>query len=182
MTDARNEVAERYASAFFDLAGEENNGDALERDMRALRAAIGESPELRAFLRSPVYDAEDKRRAMDAILDKLGADGLTKNLVALMADKGRLFALDGVAKAYLDKAAKARGEVSAEAISAHPLTDEQIAALRGQIEQAVGKSVNLEAKTDPSLLGGLIVKVGSRMMDSSLRTRLARLHTRLREA
>jgi F-type H+-transporting ATPase subunit delta len=182
MTDARNEVAERYASAFFDLAGEENKGEALERDMRALRAVIDESEELRALLRSPVYDAEDKRRALDAILDKLGADALTRNLIALMAQKGRLFALDGAAKAYLDMAAKARGEVSAEAISAHPLTDEQIAALRGQIEQAVGKSVNLEAKTDPSLLGGLIVKVGSRMLDSSLRTRLARLHTRLREA
>lgn len=182
MVETRSDVADRYASAFFDLAREEGAHDALEGDMRAIRQALTESPDLRRLAASPVIDASDKARAMGAVLDQAGAHQLTKNLIQLLAKNARLFALDGVASAFLDRAAKARGEVSAEAISAHPLTDEQRTSLRAQIEQSVGKAVNLETRVDESLLGGLIVKVGSRMLDSSLKTKLARLETRLASA
>ena len=182
MVQTRSDVAERYASAFFDLAQDEGAQDALESDMRDLRRALSESADLRRLAASPVIDADDKARAMAAVLDKGGAHPLTRNLVALLAKNARLFALDGVAAAFLDRAAKARGEVSAEAITAHELTDEQHKALRAQIEKSVGKAVNLETRVDPSLLGGLIVKVGSRMLDSSLKTKLARLQSRLAQA
>jgi F-type H+-transporting ATPase subunit delta len=182
MPDARQDVADRYAGAFFDLATEEGATDAVERDMKAVRAAISESTDLRRLVSSPVFETEEKAKGLDAVLDRLGAHRLTRNLMALMVRNGRAFALDGVAKAFLDRAAKARGEVSAEAVSAHALTQEQEQALRAQIEGAVGKQVNLATRVDPSLLGGLIVKVGSRMMDSSLKTKLARLQARLTEA
>ncbi|WP_031550684.1 F0F1 ATP synthase subunit delta [Parvularcula oceani] len=182
MSDDRSEVAQRYASAFFDLAKEQDVVPALESDMRGLRGALSQSDDLRRLVASPVFDADEKTRGMKAVLDKMGAHALTQNLVGLLARNGRLFALDGIARAFLDQAAKSRGEVSAEAVSAHPLSADQTTALRAQIEAAVGKAVNLETKTDPSLLGGLIVKVGSRMMDSSLRTKLSRLHGRLKEA
>ena len=182
MAEIRSDVAERYASAFFDLAKEEGQVGALEADMRGLAEAIGGSDDLARLVRSPVFDAEDKRRGMNAVLERMGANGLTRNLVALLVKNGRLFALEGVARAFLDLAAKDRGEVSAEATTAHPLSPEQDAELRRQIAQAVGREVNLTTKVDPDLLGGLVVKVGSRMMDSSLRTKLARLRTRLTTA
>ena len=182
MVQIRSDIAERYASAFFELAREEGVLDALEGDMRDLRRALDGSADLRRLAASPVIDADDKARAMAALLERSGAHPLTGNLVALLARNARLFVLDGVAAAFLDRAAKARGEVSAEAVTAHELTDEQRAALRAQIEQSVGKAVNLETRVDPSLLGGLVVKVGSRMLDSSLRTKLARLQGRLARA
>lgn len=182
MVQTRSDIAERYASAFFDLAVEERAQDALESDMRDLRAALADSADLRRLAASPVIGTEDKARAMAAVLDKAGAHPLTRNLVALLSKNARLFALDGVAAAFIDRAAKARGEVSAEAVTAHELTPEQHTALRAQIEQSVGKAVNLETRVDPSLLGGLVVKVGSRMLDSSLKTKLSRLQGRLAKA
>lgn len=182
MSDARQDVADRYAGAFFELSQEEGVTPKVEDDMRAIRAALTESVDLQRLVVSPVFEPSDKAKALDAILAKQGAQPLTRNLIGLMARNGRVFALDGVAKAFLARAAKQRGEVAAEAVSAHPLTDEQTKALRAQIEGSVGKSVNLETRVDPSLLGGLIVKVGSRMMDSSLKTKLGRLQARLTEA
>ena len=182
MADPRSDVAERYASAFFDLAREEGAVEALEGDMRTLRQAYGDSTDLRRLALSPAIPAEEKKRGIEAILSGAGAHPLTRNLLLLMADKGRLFALDGVAAAFLDMASKARGEVTAEAIAAHELSADQARELRAQIEQAIGKRVNLETRVDPALLGGLVVKVGSRMMDSSLKTKLSRLQARLRAA
>ena len=182
MAELRSDVAERYASAFFDLAKEQGQTEALERDMRALTDALAQSDDLRRLVRSPVFDADEKRRGMNAVLGRMGAHDLTRNLVGLLVRNGRLFALSGIARAFVDLAAKDRGEVAAEAITAHPLSAEQDAELRRQIAQAVGREVNLTTRVDPELLGGLIVKVGSRMMDSSLRTKLSRLQTRLRAA
>ena len=182
MSDARSDVAERYASAFFDLAKDEGRIQPLERDLGELHASLLESEDLRRLVQSPVFDAAEKKRGMDALLTRMNADPLTRNLISLLIKNGRLFVLQGLARAFMDLAAKDRGEVSAEAVTAHPLSPEQDAELRRQIAQAVGREVNLTTRVDPSLLGGLIVKVGSRMMDSSLRTKLNRLHGRLRAA
>ena len=182
MAELRSDVAERYASAFFDLAKEQGQTEALERDMRGVTDALAESDDLRRLVRSPAFDADQKRRGMTAVLDRMGAHGLTKNLIGLLVRNGRLFALPGIARAFTDLAAKDRGEVAAEAVTAHPLSPEQDAELRRQIAQAVGREVNLTTRVDPDLLGGLVVKVGSRMMDSSLRTKLSRLQARLKAA
>ena len=177
-----DDVAARYARAFYELARDEGALEAVEADMKDLRRLMAESADLRRLARSPVLGADDKARGLDAVLEKAGAHPLTRKLGGLLARNARLFALDDVAKAFLDRAAEDRGEVTAEAVSAAPLTPEQDKELRAQIERAVGRQVNLVTSVDPSLLGGLIVKVGSRMMDSSLRTKLSRLSTRLKEA
>ena len=180
MTMAGSEVAQRYASAFFDLAQDEGKVDALESDLTAIGKAIEESDALKSLIASPVYSRAEKESAITAILSQ--ADPLTRNLAALMASNGRLFALPGVIAAFRQLAAEARGEVSAEAISAVALSDDQQKRLRAEIEASIGKAVNLQTRVDESLLGGLIVKVGSKMVDSSLRTKLTRLKMAMKEA
>ncbi len=174
--------AGRYAEALFDLA---RDGEALERvetDLKALAAAIGVSADLRAMLKSPVYDAEAKLRALAAIADKAGVSPLTKSFLGVVAKNRRLFALEGVIAAFMQRLAEHRGEVSAEAISAAALNGDQAKRLRGEIERVVGKAVTLTVKVDPELLGGMIVKVGSTMIDSSLKTKLNRLKSVMKEA
>lgn len=175
-------AAARYAEALFDLA---LDGDALERveaDLKALSGAITGSADLRAMLKSPVYDADAKARAIAAIADKAGVSPLTKNFLGVVAKNRRLFALDGVIAAFMQRLAAHRGEVSAEAVAAAPLNTDQAKRLRGEIERVVGKAVNLTVKVDPELLGGMVVKVGSTMIDSSLKTKLNRLKSVMKEA
>ena len=179
---ANSGVTARYAEALFDLARDAGSLDAVEKDLRALQASIDASGDFRGFLKSPVYDADAKSRAIAAIADKAGTSGLTKNFLGVVARNRRLFVLDGVLKAFFARLASHRGEVSAEATSAAPLSDDQVTRLRGEIEGFVGKAVNLETRVDPSLLGGLVIKVGSTMIDSSLRTKLNRLKSKLKEA
>jgi len=179
-TMAGSEVAQRYASAFFDLAKDEGKLDTLESDLAAIGKAIDDSDELRALISSPVYSREEKEGAITAIL--ANADPLTRNLAALMARNGRLFALPGVIVAFRQLAAESRGEVAAEAVSAVALSDDQQKRLRAEIEASIGKAVNLQTRVDEKLLGGLIVKVGSKMIDSSLRTKLTRLKMAMKEA
>lgn len=176
------ELSYRYASAFFDLATETGVLEAVEADMNALSEAIGGSSELRSFMASPVIDRETQVTAITALLEKAGAHPLLKNLGALVAKNGRLFALPSIVDAFLKLAADARGELTAEAITAVALNDEQQKRLRAEIEASAGKTVNLSLSTDPDLLGGMIVKVGSRMVDSSLRTKLNRLKLAMKEA
>jgi F-type H+-transporting ATPase subunit delta len=174
--------ASRYAEALFDLA---LDGEALERveaDLKTLAAAIGASADFSAMLKSPVYDADAKARAIGAIADKAGVSALTKNFLGVVAKNRRLFALDGVIAAFMQRLAEHRGEVSAEATSAAPLSGDQTKRLRGEIERVVGKAVNLTVKVDPELLGGMVVKVGSTMIDSSLKTKLNRLKSVMKEA
>ena len=182
MADLRSEVAERYAAAFFDLATEQDVVSKVEGDLAALKKALSESDDLRRLVRSPVFGSEQKSAAMIALLQRGGAHQLTQNLIALMARNSRLSLIGETITAFMRLAADARGEVSAEAISARPLTDDQTNALRSQIEAAVGKAVNLATAVDETLIGGMIVKVGSRMIDSSLRTKLNRLQQTLKEA
>lgn len=182
MADARSDVAERYAAAFFELAKEEGAIAPLETDLTTLETAVADSEDLRRLLNSPIIESDVKLSGVKALLDKMGAHQLTQNLLAVLGQNNRLAALADVAAVFRRIAADDRGEVSAEAISARPLSDEQSKALRGQIESSVGKAVNLKTSVDATLLGGLIVKVGSRMIDSSLRTKLNRLQQTLKEA
>ncbi|MGF1544663.1 MAG: F0F1 ATP synthase subunit delta [Parvularculaceae bacterium] len=172
----------RYAEALFDLAEEAGDIEAVEKDANALKAAIATSADLRALLESPVYDADQKGAAIAALADRAGFAGLTRNFLGLVARNRRLFMLERILLAFAARLSAHRGEVSAEAISAAPLSDDQTKRLRGEIERRVGKAVNLVAKVDPDLLGGVVVKIGSTMVDGSLRTKLNRLKSKLKEA
>lgn len=175
-------VAGRYAAALFDLARDADAIETVEGELQSLAAAIDASDDLRRFLKSPVYDRDDQLNAMSAIAKKAGYSALTTNFLKLVASNRRLFALEAMIRAFSALAAQHRGEASAEAISAAPMSGDQATALRLEIESMLGKAVNLETRVDPDLLGGLIVKIGSKMIDSSLRTKLNRLRTRMKEA
>lgn len=168
-------VAGRYASALFDLAIESGKVADVERDLVTFQGFLDQSPDLVRLVRSPVISTEDQSRAIATILDKAGIGGLAANFLKLVTSNRRLFSIQDIIKAYRALAAKARGEVTAEVTSAVPLNDEQTAALKETLKASVGKDVTLQARVDPSVLGGLIVKVGSRMIDSSLRTKLQNL-------
>ncbi|MFN0023595.1 MAG: F0F1 ATP synthase subunit delta [Parvularculaceae bacterium] len=175
-------LAARYASALFDLAANGADLERVEADLKLLGAAMAGSPDLRTALSSPVYNADDKRRAIAAISEKAGFSPLTRNFLGVVAQNRRLFALEGIIAAFMARLAEHRGEVSAEAVSAAALNSDQTKRLRGEIERVVGKAVNLSVKVDPELLGGMIVKVGSTMIDSSLKTKLNRLKSVMKEA
>lgn len=182
MAVTRSNVADRYAEALFDLSREENVLDAVEGDLDALGKALSESTDLRRLVESPLFDAETKQNALTAILDKGGAHDVTKRFVGVLAQNRRVRELPALIEAFSAMAAAQRGETPAEALSAFPLTPEQEKELRSQIESSAGKKVSLTTRVDETLLGGLIVRVGSIMIDSSLRTRLTRLQRTLKEA
>ena len=175
-------VAGRYAAALFDLAQDAGALDLVERELKSFAALIDGSAELRGFLKSPAYDNEDQLNAIGALAKKAGYSELTVNFLKLVAKNRRLFALEDIIRAFVALAADARGEISAEAVAAAALTNDQIKALRREIESMVGKAVNLETRVDPDLLGGLVVKIGSQMIDASLKTKLNRLKTVMKEA
>ena len=179
---ASTPTAIRYAEALFDLALDQNALDRVEADVGLLGKMSGASADFRSFLTSPVYDAEDKARAIAAIADKAGVSALTRNFLGVVARNRRLFALDGMLTAFRKRLADHRGEIGAEAVAPTTLNDDQTKRLRGEIERVVGKRVNLSVKVDPDLLGGMIVKVGSKMIDSSLKTKLNRLKSVMKEA
>jgi F-type H+-transporting ATPase subunit delta len=173
-------LAGRYATALFELAQEERAVETVERDFTSLTALIDQSPDLRLLVRAPVFSRKEQEKGMDAILRRMEATPLTVKFVLLLASKGRLFALTDVIRAFELLAAKQRGEVRAQVTSAHPLSDAQIGELKAILKSRLGRDARLDAKVDPSLLGGLVVKVGSRMIDSSLRTKLDGLRAALR--
>ena len=175
-------VAGRYAAALFELAKEAGRLEAVEAELKTLQGAVDASDDLSAFLKSPVYDRDAQTKVAEAIAQKAGFDALTSNFLRLVAQNRRLFALPGIIKAFLELAAADRGEIAAEAIAAAPMNEEQVKALRHELEAKMGKAVNLETRVDPDLLGGLVVKVGSMMIDASLKTKLNRLKTVMKEA
>lgn len=176
-------LAGRYASALFDLAEEQDALDAVAEDLRSIQQMLHESADLRRLVRSPVLSRDDQWRALGAICERAGFNDLTRRFLGLLAQKRRLFTLPDVSRAYAAMLAEHRGETSAEVISATPLSDEQMAAVREQITGiAAGRSVNLTTAVDPNLLGGLIVRVGSRMIDASLRTKLHQLELAMKGA
>lgn len=170
-----SDLAGRYASALLDLADERKALDEVADDLKGLRSLIAESEDLRRLLGSPIFSREEQRKAMSALMDKVETGDLTRRFVLVVAENHRLFALAGMIEAYLAELARRRGEITAEVTAARSLSDGQQAALLEALRSAVGSKVQLDLKVDPALIGGLIVKVGSRMIDSSLRSKLQRL-------
>lgn len=175
-------VAERYASALFELAQETSSLEAVESDLVAFREMLKESQDLKRLVVSPVFSAEDQEHAIGAIADKAEIKGLVGNFVRLLAHNRRLFVLPGAITGFMNMLADHRGEVTAEVISARPLSDEHLADLKASLKASLGKDPAIEATVDPSILGGLIVKIGSRMIDTSIKTKLNSITTRLKEA
>ena len=177
---AEGGLAGRYANAAFELAQDQKAVDAVSTDLAALRRAIETSPDLSRLVRSPVFSAQDQAKALKAILEKMGAHPLTAKFVLLLAQKRRLFALNQIIAAYERLVAKSRGETEAEVTAARHLNDDEIAELKSVLKAKLGKEPRLHSRIDPTLLGGLIIKVGSRMIDSSLRTKLDGLRSAMK--
>lgn len=174
-------VAERYASSLFELALEARSIDAVNADLDRLQALLDESEDLRRLVASPVFSADEQQRAVSAVAAKAGISGLVGNFLKVVAGNRRLFALPGAIRAFRQIAAEHRGEVTAEVTSAHALTATQEKELKSALKGVTGKDVTVAVKVDPALLGGLIVKVGSRQIDTSLRTKLSTLKLALKE-
>ncbi|MEM6388866.1 MAG: F0F1 ATP synthase subunit delta [Pseudomonadota bacterium] len=175
-------IAERYATALFDLALETKALDALDKDIDLLRGAIADSGDLRDLLASPLYARDDAQNAIGKVAEGLGVSALSANTLRLMAQNRRLFVTPALLTALSDRLAAHRGEVSADVVSAKPLTKTQTDKLTAQLKKAVGKDVKLNATVDESLIGGLIVKLGSKMIDTSIRSQLSALKTTMKEA
>jgi F-type H+-transporting ATPase subunit delta len=174
-------IAARYAAALFDLSKEAGSLKALEADAAALGEAFAASPDLSAMVASPVVAREDQARAMAAIAAKLGLSALTTNTIALMASKRRLFVLPQLVTDLQARIAAEKGEVTADVVSATKLTAAQAKKLAETLKAKVGKTVKLNATVDESLIGGLIVKLGSTMIDTSVKARLAALQNAMKE-
>ena len=174
-------IASRYASALFDLAKEDKALKALEADAAALSETLAASGELRDVIASPVISREDQGRAIAAIGAKLGLNTLTANTLALMADKRRLFVLPQLLSALTEMIATEKGEVTAEVTAARALTAAQSKKLAETLKATVGKTVKLKTTVDESLIGGLVVKLGSTMIDTSVKAKLAALQNAMKE-
>jgi F-type H+-transporting ATPase subunit delta len=174
-------VAGRYAFALFELAKDEQALDQVAADLDRFKQALGASNDLTRLVKSPVFSAEAQGRALGAVLDEIGIGGLTKNFLLLAAKNRRLFAVPDMISAFRAMLARERGETSASVTAAAKLTETQVTALKQALKAALGKEVMLEERVDPTLLGGLVVKVGSRMIDTSLRTRLNSLKVAMKE-
>jgi F-type H+-transporting ATPase subunit delta len=168
-------LAERYAAALFDLADERKELDAVAADLQSLRAMLRDSADLRRLIRSPVLSREEQGKAIAALAIDAKLSPLTGNFLGLLAQNRRLFALPETIEGFLRQLAERRGEVTAQVLSAQDLTPAQREAVNEQLRKAVGRKVAVDIQIDPSLLGGLVVKVGSRMVDGSLKSKLHRL-------
>ncbi|HEX8644737.1 MAG TPA: F0F1 ATP synthase subunit delta [Allosphingosinicella sp.] len=165
-------LAGRYAMALFELARDERQLEAVGASVDALKRALAESEDLRALTTSPLVGREEALRTVAATADAMGLDPLTRNFLGVLARNRRLSQLSGVIRAFDLLSARHRGEVTAEIVSAHPLDDDQIEAVKAKIRAETGREVVVDLSVDPSILGGLVVKVGSRMIDGSIRTKL----------
>ncbi len=180
-TQASN-VGARYAQALFDLAKDQNQVQAVEADLKSLKAAIFESRDLRILLASPTFTAEDKGRGLSAIAAQAQFSPTTRKFIGLLAANGRAGALPDVILAFERLSAEARGAVSAQVTTALPLTPAQAQGVAQALRQALGKDPEIETRVDPALLGGIKVKVGSRLFDASLKSKLDSLKFALKRA
>ena len=174
-------VAERYAGSLYELAAEARAVAEVEKNLGDFEAMLNSSADLSRLIKSPVFTAEEQSKAIAAVLDKAGIMGLTGNFLRVVAKNRRLFVLPAILAAFRRIAAEARGETAAEVTSAHALTPEQEAELKATLKGVAGKDVAIAVKVDPSLLGGLIVMMGSRQIDTSLKTKLSSLKLALKE-
>jgi F-type H+-transporting ATPase subunit delta len=170
-------LAERYAMALFDIADERRTLDATAADLRQLRAMLAESRELGRLVRSPILPREAQGRAVAALAEATGLSGLVRDFLAVVARNRRLFAVPAIIEAYLTRLAARRGEITAEVTAAQPLGQVQLDALGEALRRNAGRQVAVEVKVDPGLLGGIIVRLGSRLVDASLNSRLRRLQS-----
>lgn len=168
-------IATRYAAALFELAEEKGELDKVAGDLRDLRKMLADSADFRRMVASPVIDRKQRTAAVEEIAKRGGLSTLTANFLGVLVHNGRLFTLDATIGAFLALLAGKRGELTAHVSSATPLAESQIAAVSAALKKALGRTVALESSVDPSLIGGLVVKVGSRMIDGSLKTKLQRL-------
>lgn len=162
----------RYALALFELAEDAKSITSVEQSLAAVRDALAESDEFRRLTTSPLVSRGDAAKAMAAAADAMGIDPTTRNFLGVLAENRRLAQLPDIMRAFRQLAARHRGEIAAEVTSAHPLTDDQVDALKQQLRTRVGSDVSVDLNVDPDLLGGLVVRIGSQMIDSSIRTRL----------
>ena len=165
-------LAGRYASALFDLARESDAIDAVQKSLSTLRAALAESADLSALVASPVVSRSDAANAVAAVAKALKLDALTAKFLGVLAENRRLADLPGMIAAFDTFVAAHRGEVTAKVTSAHPLSADQLSALAANLKTRVGRDVQIAAHVDPAILGGLVVQLGSQLIDGSIRTRL----------
>ena len=162
----------RYATALFELAREAKTIDTVEASLANVRATLDQSDEFARLIASPIVSRQDAAAAIAATASAMGIDATTKNFLGVLAENRRLAQLPAIIRAFRALAADYRGETTAEVISAHPLSATQVDALKQQLRTRVGRDVAVDLSVDPSLLGGLVVKIGSQMIDSSIKTRL----------
>jgi F-type H+-transporting ATPase subunit delta len=176
-------MAGRYATALFELALENKAVDAVKKDLDQFDALIADSADLNRLVRSPVFDADEQLKALSAILAKAGIGGLAANFLRVITTNRRLFAVRDMIRAYRVLVARHKGEVTAHVTVAEKLSDTHLEALKSALKSVTsGKDIDLDVKIEPAIIGGLIVKVGSRMVDSSLRTKLNSIKLAMKEA
>jgi len=176
-------MAGRYGNALFELARDEKVVDAVKTDLDQFDALVAGNPDLTRLVRSPVFGADEQLKALTAILDKAGITGLAANFLRVVTANRRLFAVRDMIRAFRALAARHKGEVTAEVTVAEKLSDANLDALKSALKSVTGgKDIDFDVKIEPAIIGGLIVKVGSRMVDSSLRTKLNAIKIAMKEA
>ena len=175
-------LAERYAAALFELADERRMLDEVASDLRQLRAMLAASADLARLVRSPILTRGEQGKAIAALAERAGFTPLVRDFLAVVARNRRLFAVPAMIEAYLRNLAERRGEVTAEVTAALPLSEGQLGLLSEQLRRSVGRRVSLEVKVDPGLIGGMVVKLGSRMIDGSVKSKLQRLQLAMKGA
>jgi F-type H+-transporting ATPase subunit delta len=176
-------MAGRYANALFELALESKAVDAVKNDLEQFDALVAGNPDLARLVRSPVFGADEQLKALAAILDKAGIKGLAANFLRVITTNRRLFAVRDMIRAFRALVARHKGEVTAQVTVAEKLNTKNVDALKSALKSITGgKDIDLDVKIEPAIIGGLVVKVGSRMIDSSLRTKLNAIKFAMKEA
>lgn len=171
----RASLAGRYASALFDLAREARQIESVGKSIDALNQSLADSRDFNELVTSPLVSREQAGKAFAALAPRLGLDPITANFLGVLARNGRKNELRAVIRAFRRLAAEHRGETTAEVVTARPLNDDQLAQLRQQLRTRAGRDVTIDASVDPTILGGIVVRLGSQMIDASIRTKLNRL-------
>lgn len=175
-------VSGRYATALFELARDEKSIDAVKADLERFEAMLADSGDLKRLVRSPVFSAGEQSRALAAVLDKAAISGVAAKFLKVLTANRRLFAVSDVIRAFRALVARFKGEATADVTVAEKLSDKNLDALKTALKSITGKDVALNVNVDPSIIGGLVVKLGSRMVDSSLRTKLNSIKHAMKEA
>ena len=175
-------MAGRYATALFELALESNALDTVTADLERFDALVADNPDLMRLVRSPVFGAGEQTKALTGVLDKAGISGIAANFLKVIASNRRLFAVRDMIRGYRALVAKHKGEVTAQVTVAEKLSDARLAEIKDALKAVTKKDVHVDVHVDPTIIGGLVVKLGSRMVDSSLRTKLNAIKHAMKEA